>query len=69
MSDSQIEPEALNIASNIAREYDGNDVVGIAAVSIAISLKRIADALSYQGAGENFYDLVNDLRHNTRGGP
>lgn len=41
----------------------------VAAVSTAISLKRIADALHYQPAGENIYDLLNDIRHNTRGSP
>lgn len=37
-----------------------------ATISIAISLKRIADALTYVPAGEqNIYDMMNNIRHNT----
>jgi len=41
----------------------------VALVSIAISLKRIADALRFEERGKNFYDLVSDIRYNTRGAP
>jgi hypothetical protein len=53
-------------------EQDANSEFGgpaepheVALVSIAISLKRIADALSYQPGNENLYDFINDPRHNT----
>lgn len=38
-------------------------------LSIAISLKRIADALNYNEKESNLYDLINDIRHNTRSSP
>lgn len=37
----------------------------IAAVSIAISLKRIADALTEHPGPRNLYDMLNDITHNT----
>ena len=38
------------------------DVQTHALVSIAFSLKRIADALSYQSGDENLYDLIREIR-------
>lgn len=36
-----------------------------ALVSIAFSMKRIADALTYTPGEENFHDFVRDIRNNT----
>ena len=53
-------------------EPEANDYFGepakseaVALVSIAISLKRIADALNYTPGHYNLYDMLNDIRHNT----
>jgi hypothetical protein len=46
-----IEREAVGMIGDAGDEL-------VALTSIAISLKRIADALHYQPAGTNFYDLV-----------
>lgn len=64
-----LEPDAGNIAANIARDIGPESVHGIAAVSIAISLKRIADAICYQETGRNIFDFVQTISENTRGGP
>lgn len=38
----------------------------VALVSIAISLKRIADTLTYTTGPENLFDLVSSIRHDVR---
>lgn len=54
---------------------DNGDFKTHALVSIAFSLKRIADALHYTGAlnegqkPESIYEAVSDIRYNTRGAP
>ena len=49
---------------------DNGDVQTHALVSIAFSLKRIADSLRYvPDVPDTIYDAVNDIRHNTRGSP
>lgn len=49
---------------------DNGDFKTHALVSIAFSLKRIADALNHTPTGaENIYDMLNDIRFNTRGAP
>lgn len=48
---------------------DNGDFKTQALVSIAFSLKRIADALNYTPSAENIYDMLNDIRFNTRGAP
>ena len=58
-----------------ARKEGGADLQTQALMSIAFSLKRIADSLQYTGAlneggqPETVYDVMNDIRHNTRGAP
>jgi len=50
-----------------APEYEPSKGQQVAIISIAISLKRIADALRYDPAGNrNIWDLVNDVAMNTR---
>lgn len=57
MTDREIEPEGYKLTDTTEKE---------ALLSIAISLKRIADALNYApGQPENLYDIINDIRHNT----
>jgi hypothetical protein len=42
------------------------DISVVASVSLAISMKRIADAFTYQQVGgENIHDMINAIRHNT----
>lgn len=55
MAEGQFEPGSENHASP-------GDVHTHAIVSIAISLKRIADALSFQpGNRDNIFDYVRDI--------
>lgn len=64
------EPEAGKVAFNTAREIGAESVHGIAMVSIAISLKRIADAITTEHPNSlNLYGLINELMFNTRGSP
>lgn len=42
------------------------DPQAVAMVSIAISLKRIADALAMTPGPENIHDFLNDIRFNTQ---
>lgn len=62
-----LEPEAQRLTVNIAGDESfAAAPITIAAMSIAISLKRIADALTYQPTGgENLHDMINAIRHNT----
>lgn len=51
-------------------EPSASEIVGTvdsaALLSLAISMKRIADAMTYQPTGgENLYDMLNAVRHNT----
>lgn len=59
-----LEPEAGNIASTIAREVGGDAVDGIALMSIAVSLKRIADAIegtpSKMGLADTIGQAIGD---------
>lgn len=58
-----MEPDAFNLPVGTTARSDTPDV---ALVSIAISLKRIADALHYQPAGdENIFDHIRTI---ARGG-
>lgn len=41
---------------------ENGDVQTHALVSIAFSLKRIADALNYQPGPENLFDLIREIR-------
>jgi hypothetical protein len=55
-----MEPDAAGYASNFGNVQ--NDANTVAVVSIAISLKRIADALSYQAAGDqNIFDMIRTM--------
>ena len=61
--DDQLEPGSEFHAAN-------GDVQTHALVSIAFSLKRIADSLRYHpDAPDTIYGAINDIRHNTRGAP
>jgi hypothetical protein len=63
MADSpRFEPGTEFFATN-------GDVQTHALASIAVSMKRIADALEYDPKNSNLYDLFNDIRHNKRGSP
>lgn len=59
MSDSLLEPGSeLGIESG--------DVPAHAIVSIAISLKRIADSLSHQPGATNLFDFVGGIYENSQ---
>lgn len=59
--------EFIEKATEKACDTGAQTASAVMLVSIAISLKRIADALTYQAAGpENLFDIVNDIRHNFR---
>jgi hypothetical protein len=64
-----MEPEAYKVGKSIAdqvpAELRGDTVNSVAVVSLAISLKRIADAL--QGNEKNLYDLVRDISRRAGG--
>lgn len=71
-----LEPNAVDVVDHILKvaAMDTSEsaipqelfVSSMTLASIAISLKRIADALNYVPAGEqNIYDMMNDIRHNT----
>jgi hypothetical protein len=50
-----LEPEVKGMPMQMATE-----------ISLAISMKRIADAITYQPVGgENVYDMLNSIRRNT----
>lgn len=60
MSIEKIEPEATAIIENSSKSeaYD----VSVALTSIAVSMKRIADAVEYHPAGnENLFDLIRSI--------
>lgn len=50
-----MEPEANNLFGEPAKPEE------VAIVSIAISLRRLADAISYQGAGLNIFDYIRQI--------
>lgn len=54
-----LEPAALELmeASTPSRE----NALAVNSLSIAISLKRIADALHYTPEGTNFFDLIGAI--------
>lgn len=57
-----MESEAQDLAVNIGGVEAAASPGAIAAISIAISLKRIADALNYQPIGnETIYDLLRRI--------
>lgn len=57
-----MEPEALKNVKGMHQDNSLFTVQSVAVVSIAISLKRIADALEYQPAGNtNLFDLIHRI--------
>lgn len=65
---AQLEPDVFGLLKKL---HDGTSYSGIqtaSVVSIAISLKRIADALTYQeSAPENLFDHIRAARYATEG--
>lgn len=60
-----IEPEAQRLTIDIAGGPEAGSAPGaVAAMSIAISLKRIADALVYTPGEENIHDFLREIRNN-----
>lgn len=57
-----MEPEALKNVKGMHQDNSLFTIQSAAVVSIAISLKRIADALSYQPGPDNLYDIVRGIR-------
>jgi hypothetical protein len=60
-----LEPDAIKLVQNAVR--DTGDTERVALLSLAISLKRIADSLCYRVGDENIFDLLNDIRYSARG--
>lgn len=63
MSSEKLEPGIGDLAREIMADGAGPDMPDrVALMSIAISLKRIADAITYQPGPENLFDIVRSIK-------
>jgi hypothetical protein len=55
-----MEPEAIRIFKDKGLHSVDSDILAL--TSLAISMKRIADQLTYQGAGDaNIFDFIREI--------